>query len=228
MKIPEALSRIADHAKKFAFRRGLFGDNDTFYELHRKLSFIPGMTTLRELEVLYTVAASSSIEGDILEIGSWLGKSTAYLAEACRASENRCVVAVDTFLGNPGKEALYQKPLESGTSIHRQFLTNIHKASLDRWVSEFTCGSASAFVQLKHKKFRMIFIDACHDYEDVKRDILLWKGTLLPGGILALHDYRKGTPCAKAIDECVVRNKEEFCTLLSVDLLLVARKGGVK
>lgn len=37
----------------------------------------------------------------------------------------------------------------------------------------------------------MVFIDADHSYEACKGDIEAWLPNIKPGGIIALHDYKK-------------------------------------
>jgi hypothetical protein len=56
------------------------------------------------------------------------------------------------------------------------------------------------------KKFCMAFIDACHDEERVKEDIVHWKPLIKKGGLLTGHDYMPATSrlrpgVKKAVDE---------------------------
>ena len=62
--------------------------------------------------------------------------------------------------------------------------------------------SEEAHEQLKDRKWDMIFIDALHTYEGVKKDIELWKDNATV--ILSGHDYTPGWPgVVKAVDESV-------------------------
>ena len=58
-------------------------------------------------ELLYGMVVAQNVEGDVLEIGSWQGKSTSYLARAVLDSRNGQMFAIDHFMGNAGKENLY-------------------------------------------------------------------------------------------------------------------------
>lgn len=50
----------------------------------------------------------------------------------------------------------------------------------------------------------VVYIDAAHDYESVKADILAWRPKLKPGGILAGHDYGPHAPgVIQAVDELI-------------------------
>jgi len=50
----------------------------------------------------------------------------------------------------------------------------------------------------------VVYIDAAHDYESVKADILAWRPKLKPGGILSGHDYGPHAPgVIQAVDELI-------------------------
>ena len=73
----------------------------------------------------------------------------------------------------------------------KDYFTPIRKTSLD--AAELYTDSSLDFV----------FIDAAHDYKNVRADILAWKEKVKPGGILSGHDY----PCAdvqRAVHELLV------------------------
>lgn len=63
--------------------------------------------------------------------------------------------------------------------------------------------SAEAAKKFSDHSLDFVYIDAAHDYDSVKRDILAWLPKVRHGGILAGHDYLYyGTPDVKrAVDE---------------------------
>jgi len=51
-------------------------------------NFIPGMTDLNEGKILFVLAALQRVSGDIVEVGSWQGKSSSFLAKSLQISDN--------------------------------------------------------------------------------------------------------------------------------------------
>ena len=63
---------------------------------------IPGMITPEAGKFLYSLYYIKDLEGDVIEIGSWQGRSSTFLARAVRESGNRNFYAIDHFAGNLG------------------------------------------------------------------------------------------------------------------------------
>ena len=49
-----------------------------------------------------------------------------------------------------------------------------------------------------------VFIDASHEYEDVKQDILSWYPKIKKGGYIAGHDYTTFDGVQKAVNEIII------------------------
>jgi len=63
---------------------------------------------------------------------------------------------------------------------------------------------------VNEKYFDLVFIDAEHDYESVKRDILTWEPLVKKGGIMCGHDYAsREKEVIKAVDEIYGRDNIE-------------------
>lgn len=61
-------------------------------------STIPGWTPVDQLFALYSLSvATHGVQGDLLEIGSWCGRSAAILGLAARATGDTRVTAIDLF-----------------------------------------------------------------------------------------------------------------------------------
>jgi hypothetical protein len=157
---------------------------------------IPGWIIESELQWL---AEAASRHWNILEVGCWIGRSTRAMADNTKG----LVTVVDTFLGSPEhREFLEDKPkdwLWETFCANTDDLTNIQHWPMDSL-------TAARFIRLTDPELRfdMIFLDAAHDYESVKQDILAWMPLLHPRGLLCGHDYGPNWPeVAKAVDELI-------------------------
>ena len=68
---------------------------------------IPGMISSDSGRQLYSLCYFQVEEGDVVEIGSWQGRSASFLAGALENSGNGNFYAVDHFKGYVGKEHHY-------------------------------------------------------------------------------------------------------------------------
>lgn len=147
---------------------------------------VEGFLHSSELETLIDLACGK----DILEVGSFMGLSAWGMAQTAHS-----VFCVDTFKANSAG----QQQMGSLQTLDA-FLQAVSRY---RNVKHFIGTSEEAHAQahpidkndasgtfIPHGQFDMIFIDAMHDYKNVKADIERWYPRVKSGGIFALHDYR--------------------------------------
>lgn len=132
-----------------------------------------------------------------VEVGSWIGESAIALAEG---SPHALILCVDTWEGSPS-DRTRDLSKDAGTdAVFEAFKKNtkgyniapLRKSSLDvakngAWANQ-----------------DLIHIDADHEYESVKSDILAWWPHLKDGGVMSFHDYlTAGFPgVTRALREC--------------------------
>lgn len=150
-----------------------------------------------ELEWL---ADQASRHSRIVEVGSWTGRSTLALIDNTPGT----VTAVDTWEGSANGDLTDILEARGKHWAWEEFKKNTFgSANLVRLDMESV--RAAGMYERLGVQFDMIFIDASHDYESVKADILAWMGRVEEGGLLCGHDYTTTREhCAgvvKAVDE---------------------------
>lgn len=146
------------------------------------------------------LAVQAKNRKSIVEIGSYKGCTARAMADNTVGH----VHCIDTFKGNTS-----EKIMMGVLNSHPEgWLLDTFKANTSdlRNLTIHQMSSTEAAQKLKDVKFDMIFIDASHDYVDIKADILAWRPLLTPGGLFCGHDrqwdgYDGGV--MKAIDEFV-------------------------
>jgi hypothetical protein len=157
------------------------------------IPFDPREATLSEPELVLLrglVAESDCFDGPIVEIGTLIGRTTTELALANRSI--RKIVTVDNYCWNP-----WALPPE----IHYQTFAAILRFPVSRNIVEQVHQDKSAFYQSYNRgRPSLVFLDAMHDYEGTKEDIL-WAQSV-DAEIISGHDYCDEFPgVIQAVDE---------------------------
>lgn len=184
------------------------GAGRNLLEIAAVIDYIDGWLTYDEGAALFSAAAFGQSNGVIVEIGSFKGRSTVWLARGSKAAKREKVYAIDPHTGSPEHQrggAQAAKMPDSGTT---QFIFTKNLRFFDAldWVEPMTMTSAQANKDWK-LPIRLLFIDGAHDYESVLFDYQSWEPHVVPGGIIAFHDvYQQGNGPDKVIDDFVKRD----------------------
>lgn len=151
---------------------------------------IPTHTKKSEREALFNLAASLPAGSSVLEIGSYLGASTCYLA-AGAAQINGHLYCVDTWQNETMPDGLKDTYSEfcQNTSAFQKYITPLRKKS-----SEITAGDFEHPIAL-------VFLDGDHSYEAVSGDYKIVSPFLAANAILAFHDHVYFEGVVKVIGE---------------------------
>ena len=144
----------------------------------------------------------------MLEIGTFEGLSTTFLADNFLNHENSTLDAVDPFLAiddNDHKDYLNEAELKFDHNIsicQNKTKITVHKMTSDDFFK--TCD----------KTYDFIYIDGCHLCDFIKRDMENSFQRLNENGIMWMDDYLGGArgddSIKKTMDEFLVQNKDKL------------------
>lgn len=163
---------------------------------------------------------------DMLEIGSWEGRSAVFFLEFLPLCRLTCI---DTFGGGAENHA---SPTENSQIplIERRFDANL--APYDRRVEKIKAHSVTALDRLVASggQFDVIYVDGSHMRDDVMVDsILAWR-LLRPGGLMIWDDYggghdkRPAERVAPAIDAFLAWHSGEYVEVHRGYQIIIRRK----
>lgn len=142
---------------------------------------------------LYEAAASLTVQGPILEVGSYCGKSAVYLGAAAQ-SAGRVLLCVDHHRGSeenqPGWEHHDPEVVDPAVGLMDTlpfFRRTIFEAGLEDTVVAVV-GDSPTVAALWNTGLAMLFIDGGHGAEPAHRDYEGWSPHVAPGGLLVIHD----------------------------------------
>lgn len=136
-------------------------------------------------EDLYSHIVDFFSDGSIfVEVGCWKGKSSAYMAvEIANSQKNIQFYCIDTWAGSKEHQFVQNKV----DQIWYIFTSNMQPVK--QFYKAIRMESCEASKLFKDEAIDFIYIDASHEYEDVKQDIIHWLPKLRKGGIIAGDDY---------------------------------------
>jgi predicted O-methyltransferase YrrM len=142
---------------------------------------------------LYEAAASLTVEGPLLEIGSYCGKSSIYLGAAA-AERGTVLFALDHHRGSeenqPGWEWHEPDLVDPAVGLIDTlppFRRTVRDAGLEGSVVAVV-GDSPTVGRWWTTPLAMLFIDGGHGSEPAHRDYELWTPHVSEGGLLAIHD----------------------------------------
>lgn len=148
--------------------------------------------------------------GYFIELGAWKGKSTSFIVtEIINRSRKVNFITIDTFEGVTDDSLDVEKNIYSEytlNEIYDIYLKNTnHLKEYYKTIKSDSSLSSSLF---EDNSIDVIFIDAGHSYESVRKDIDLWMPKMKSVSIMAGHDYGWSS-VSKAVNETFTPYKIE-------------------
>ncbi|MGD9997878.1 MAG: class I SAM-dependent methyltransferase [Ilumatobacteraceae bacterium] len=134
---------------------------------------------------LYAAAARVPPGRQIVEIGSFRGRSTIVLASAAR--DGVTVIAIDPHAGNDRGPNEISGFADEAAGDHEVFLANLAAAGVTdrvRHVRELSDAAHDAV----EGDVALLYIDGAHRYAPARADIRDWGARVAPGGTMLIHD----------------------------------------
>jgi len=190
---------------------------------------IDGWLSIDEAIEIYDLAQSLPIDGPVVvEIGSWLGKSSLVLAKGLIGKHSARLFCIDPFNadGDPPSALAYRRRMSSlDELLLERFVGNMRRNRVLCMI-EILQGYSYEFAESFSRKIDLLFIDGNHDYDAVLKDFNDWSSLVKHGGFIVFHDVvdREGVDGPwRAVQEKIVDNPEwKDCRFAG--LLFSARK----
>jgi hypothetical protein len=162
------------------------------------------------------------LEGDIIEIGAYMGRGTAKLATFAQRYGKK-VYAVDVF--DPSLDGTLSRSGIKASDVYEAFLQGrsmleAYQESTRGFDNIITVREDSRRVSFPEKqKFIFGFIDGCHQQAYVENDFHVVWPHLVSGGALGLHDYRfdDWPEVTKAADRLMHEHKTEISEAYEIE-----------
>jgi hypothetical protein len=146
---------------------------------------VPGWLTAAQARRLWDAAGSLRAPAQIVEIGSFRGRSTIVLALA--AADGVQVVAIDPHLGGDRGPQEYGDRPQLGEADHEAFAANLARAGVADRVRHVRRFSQEALADVSGE-IALLYVDGAHRFAPARADLRRWGARIPVGGRLLVHD----------------------------------------
>jgi SAM-dependent methyltransferase len=161
-------------------------------------------------------------EGDVVEIGAYMGGGTVKLAEFAKRYGKK-VYAIDIF--DPSLDKTIGKGGVKACEVYQAFLygrsmLEVYQETIRGFDNIITIKDDSKKVKFpREQKFVFGFVDGCHQQAYVENDFHVIWPNLVPGGVLGFHDYRfdDWPEVTKAVDRLMEAHKSEISEVYEIE-----------
>lgn len=188
----------------------------TLSDLHR----LDGLITAEVGQFLYVSARAVPKDQAIVELGSYKGASTAYLAAGSRDGHGAQVYAVDAWA--EGVTA----PRWSPVATRAEFDAQLRSVGLREYVTAIQSRTTNAALAYDGPPVGLLFVDADHSEPGVLADVRGWRRHLAAGdAVVILDDYRtpKNPGVERAVDQLLAEGTLSRLTEVAAGRLAVCR-----
>jgi predicted O-methyltransferase YrrM len=164
-----------------------------------------------DFQDIYTQVVQEASDGSkFVEVGSWLGRSAAFMAvEIANSGKKIDFYAVDTWRGSAEHTGVVAK---NGGSVREIFDSNMERGGVGQIVKPVEAPSVEAAERFADGSLDFVFVDASHDFVNVFADVRAWYPKVKPGGVIAGHDIGWGGLLAAVQQRVPARSIKERVT----------------
>ncbi|HWL44632.1 MAG TPA: class I SAM-dependent methyltransferase [Ilumatobacter sp.] len=146
---------------------------------------VAGWMSRGQSDALFAAAAAAPDDAQIVEIGSFQGRSTVVLALAAPAHAR--IVAIDPHAGNDRGPQEIEGYITEAEGDHQRFLANLDRAGVADRVTHIRKFSDAALGDVAGA-IDVLYIDGAHRYAPARADIVAWGNRVNVSGRLLIHD----------------------------------------